>query len=164
MNEAIITRQIMQNWKRQQINLLFWHKIADPTIGGDVTNARAVDVVACFNGVFIGMEFKIKKDDRAFPMKRIRTGQINTLCDIEKAGGVGLLMVVVYKGPYNKCVYAIPVHRWLEKVTEVWPKCKSIRIEDHFADCRIEPHRVGSHVHWEMTLIEEYANATRNQD
>jgi len=160
MTEAIFTRQVMQNWKRQKESLLWYHKIADPTIGGNVTNARAVDVVACFGGTFIGMEWKLKKTDRAFPIKRIRTGQINTLCDIQAAGGIGLLMIAVYKGPYDKCVYAIPVHRWLEEVEQTTRK--SIRIEEKFIKYRIKPQRFGVRVDWNMGLIEEYIDEKNN--
>lgn len=154
MNETTITRQVMQNWQRQRGSLIWYHKIADPTFGGDVTNERAVDVVACYKGTFVGIEWKLKKDDRAFPLKRVRLGQVQTLCDIEAAGGVGLLAIAVYNGPYDKCVYMIPIQYWNNAVNAITDR-KSIRIEEAFPHWKVEPRRVGSFVHWNLQPIED---------
>ena len=134
MRETEIIRQLMQNWKRQRPDMLWWHKIADPRFGGHVTNERAVDVIACFQGICVGMEWKLKKDTRAFPLNRVRLGQLETLCDIHLASGVALLMIVEYITPQNKCLYAIPVDRWNCEVAKITDR-KSIRLEEHFLDC-----------------------------
>lgn len=161
INETTFTRQFMQNWQRQRPDLLYYHKIADPTFGGDVTGARAVDVVACFCGVFVGMEWKLKRDNRAFPLKRVRIGQIKTLCDIEVALGFGYLMVAVYNGPRDKYVYAIPIKRWNEEVERLKKGSKSIRIEEVFDDCRIEMYRAGSYLIWDTAQIEKELDRAR---
>lgn len=106
------------------------------------------------------MEWKIKKDGRAFPINRVRMEQIKTLCDIEIAGGVGFLAIVVYKGPQDKCVYMIPVAVWNAEVKLTFGR-KSIRIEEQFDEYRIEPRRVGSFIHWDMKLIEEIIDAKK---
>ena len=169
MNETTFTRQFMQDWQRQrpalhcqhlQKNRVWYHKIADPTYGGNVTNTRAVDVIACFGGVCVGMEWKLKKDTRAFPIKRIREGQIETLRAIEQAHGIGFIMIAVYLGPREKCVYAIPIERWLEVVVRTTTR-KSICIETEFANCRIEMHSVGTYRHWKVRPIEQLISAVR---
>lgn len=162
MNETTITRQVMQNWQRQRCSRLWWHKIADPTFGGDVTNERAVDVVGCLDGVMFGMEWKIKKDDRALPLNRVRLGQLETLRQIEASGGVGLLMIAVYKGPHDKCVYAVPIWAW-DNATKAITDRKSIRIEEAFPACRIETRRQGSYVHWNLMKVEELIYAARHR-
>jgi recombination protein U len=135
--------------------MLWYHKIADPTFGGDVTGGRAVDVVACYDGIFIGMEWKLKKDDRAFPIKRVRDGQVATLCDIEVAGGVGLLMIAKYKGPKDKCVYIIPIAQWNSAVRmAIKDGRKSVRVEELFENCRTGTQRTGAYTHWDMQFIE----------
>ncbi len=174
MNETTIMRQIMKNWQRQQPGLLWWYKIPDyMPFQHNTPNARAVDIIACYNGICVGMEWKIKKDDRAFPINRVRMEQIKTLCDIEVAGGVGFLAIAVYKGPHDKCVYIIPISRWNSEVafikneqkinnTLIKPR-KSIRIEEVFDDYRIKPIRVGSFVHWNMKQIEKIVDAKKTE-
>lgn len=155
MNEATITRQVMENWKRQRSDLWCW-KVPDyMRPGTNYSNDRAVDVIACFDGVCVGIEWKIKKDDRAFPIKKIREGQIKTLCDIEVAGGVGLIAIAVYKGPKDKCVYLIPISCWNQAVKATTDR-KSIRIEETFPNLRIEPQRAGQYVHWNLRLLWEF--------
>ena len=151
----------MKNWERQHPNRLWWWKIPDYTRpGAGYSNDRAVDVVACYNGVFVGIEFKIKKDDRAFPMNRIRDGQVKTLCDLEVAGGVGVIAIVVYKDKHDKCVYLIPIAEWNKEVKLTTDR-KSIRIEEKFSAYRTAPRRVGSFVHWSMMLLERLADDKR---
>ncbi|KKL85157.1 hypothetical protein LCGC14_1957580, partial [marine sediment metagenome] len=77
MNESTITRQVMFNLQRQYPEI-FFHKIADPRIGGYSTGTRAVDIVLCFKGIFVGLEFKIMKG-RSIPLDRIRENQLITL-------------------------------------------------------------------------------------
>lgn len=153
MNETTFTRQVMKNWQRQRPYMLWYHKIADPTLGQKYTNERAIDVVVCFNGHFIGMEWKLKKDERAFPIKRVRDGQVKTLCDIEVAGGKGFIMIGVYLATGVKYVYAIPISRWNEQVAKTTDR-KSIRLEGCFTDCRIDMIRVGQFKHWDFSTVE----------
>ena len=164
MNETTITKQIMSNWQRQHSDLWFW-KIPDYTRPGyGYSNDRAVDVVICCDGAFVGMEWKLKKDNRAFPLKRIRDGQIKTLCDIEIAGGTGFLMIAVYLSPHDKCVYAIPIKQWNKEAKEVHETGrKSIRIEEVFSYYRIEPRRIGTYVHWNFKLVEEVIDAAKHR-
>ena len=160
MNETTFTRQFMQNWQRQHPELLWWHKIADPTYGGNVTHSRAVDVIACFKGVCVGLEWKLKKDDRAFPLDKVRDGQICTLLDIEKAGGVGFVMIAVYKGSRDKHVYMIPIKQWIEITSQIKTR-KSVRLELAFARWRVEIDYSSSHANWNASKIEKRANEAR---
>jgi penicillin-binding protein-related factor A (putative recombinase) len=154
MKEATIIKQVMDNWKRQHPYRLWAFKVPDYShYYSNHSNNRAVDVLACYDGVFVGMEWKIKKDKRAFPFDRVRDNQVQALCDIGVAGGVGLLMIVVYHGPQDKYAYAIPIEVWNECVFAA--QGKSVRIEEEFAQWRIEPKKHGAYVHWDMTKIEE---------
>lgn len=150
----------MADWQRQgRADLWFW-KIPDYTRPGyGYSNDRAVDVVACYRGMFVGLEWKLQKNDRALPIDRVREGQVETLLVIEACGGVGLLMVAVYKGARDKCVYAIPIREWVQAVA--CESSKSIRIAERFPHRRIDQFRSGSFVHWNMKPVEELINANR---
>jgi len=164
MNETTITKQIMSNWQRQHPDSWWW-KIPDyMRPNSNYSNDRAVDVVACYDGTFVGIEWKLKKDNRAFPLKRVRDGQVKTLCDIEVAGGVGLLVIAVYVGPDDKCAYVIPVAQWNTEAREAHEAGrKSIRVEEVFPHCKVKPRRAGAYVHWDFRLIEEAINAAKNR-
>ena len=156
VNETLFTKQVMDNWYRQRLDILWFHKIADPTFGPRKTQARAIDVVACFKGIFIGMEWKLIKNTRAFPINRIRDNQVKTLCNIEVAGGVGLIMIAVYLPSRIKYIYAVPIKKWNQAV-----RCatkKSIKLDDVFIKYRFDIKQVGKYKHWDMKIVESYIN------
>ncbi|MFA7286944.1 MAG: hypothetical protein WC052_04775 [Patescibacteria group bacterium] len=163
MNETTITRQIMKDWKRQNGSSLWSYKIPDPRFGSE-TNDRAVDIVACYDGVFIGIEWKITKNSRALPIDgcgSVRLGQLATLCDIEAAGGIGFVAVVVYHGPHDKCVYMVPIFDWNRMVAVI--DTKSVHVEKVFPQWKIVQRRVGPLIHWDFQTIERYIDARRHR-
>jgi len=168
MNETISTTQFMKDWQRQRSDLLWWFKIPDhsrPMAAANISGKRAVDVIACYNGLLIGMEWKLKKDKRAIPCRRVRINQIETLCNIEVAGGLGLLMIMVYLGPRDKAVYAIPIAEWNKQTQLIYEKSnrKSIRIEEIFPQYKMLQHQIGQYKHWDITLLKEFINNAKNR-
>lgn len=160
MNEATITRQVMVNWARQHEPCLWHWKIPDYMRPGQMySNNRAVDVVACYRGVMIGIEWKIHKSELGFRLDHVREGQIETLREIEKAGGVGFLAIAIYKSKTDKYLYLIPVEAWMRMVDNITDGRKSIRLVDAFPGYRVDLKRSGSYVHWNMNPIEEAVHA-----
>ncbi len=158
MKETNITRQIMQSWKRVQ-PLLWWHKIPDARFGCE-TGTRAVDILACWCGTLVGLEFKLLTRGVSIAFDKIRENQLVTLEEIEHAGGVGFLVIVHYKGPRDKCAYAIPVSVWRECVSNAKDEgVKSLKLDFHFGDCLFEQKYIGGQLNWETTKIQERVDA-----
>ncbi len=158
MKETAITRQIMQSWKRVQ-PLLWWHKIPDSRYGCE-TGPRAVDVIACWCGTLVGFEFKILTNRVSMAFDRVRESQLTTLEEIESAGGVGFLVIVVYYGPRNKCAYAIPVSVWRKCVGDAKDVgCRSVPMSE-FADCMFEQKYEGGQLNWQTEKIQERVDVT----
>ncbi len=161
MTETQFTRAVLQNWHRQ-LPSLWWYKIPDnPRYMQSYSNERAVDVVACLDGVMVGMEWKLQRNERAMPIDRVRDGQITTLKAIEQAGGTGLLVVGVYMGAHNKHLYAIPIEAWELAVKTA--QRKSIRLQESFPNCRVDTNRSGAYVHWDTQLLRSYTHAAKHR-
>lgn len=150
MKETEATRQMMKNWQRQRQHLLWYHKIADSRYGM-VTGDRAIDVVACCEGRFIGLEFKLVKRGLSIPIKSVRDNQIKTLQAITNAGGLGFLIIIRCFSGTDKHAYAIEPHVW-EAFVSVAEK-KSIKLSE-FDACRFDYVREGRQLNWDMSLIE----------
>lgn len=151
MNESTITRQVMFNLQRQYPEI-FFHKIADPRIGGYSTGTRAVDIVLCFKGIFVGLEFKIMKG-RSIPLDRIRENQLITLSEIERAGGVGLLAIVRYTNPRSKSMFLIPHFMWTQMIKTT--KKKSVRLDEYFKQYEVKQNRNGMYVNWDFSPLKK---------
>lgn len=135
MNETTFTRSFMQGWLKKTKQTLLYHKIADPTWGSDVTGTRFVDVIASFDGRFIGMEWKLTNNHQGFSFSHIRPNQIKTLCDLDDSGASAFLMIGRYVSRTDKDVFAIPPVVWLQRISNI-PK-KSVRLDDVFSDCKV---------------------------
>lgn len=149
MKETEATRHMMKNWQRQQPDLWF-HKIADSR-HGTATGDRAIDVVACLRGRFIGLEFKLVKRGLSIPIKSVRDNQIATLQAINNAGGLGFLIIICCFSGTNKYAYAIEPHVW-QAFVDIAEK-KSIKLNE-FDECRFDYIRKGRQLNWDMSLIE----------
>jgi len=153
VRETEITNQITKSWRRVKSEL-WCHKIADPRYGLD-TGTRAVDVIACWDGIAVGFEFKIVKHGISQPLRGVRESQLDELEDIERAGGVGFLIIVHYKGPRNKCAYAVPVDRWRAAAKVAKNAGRSSVPLNKFEDCRFEQKWNGGLLNWETEKIQE---------
>lgn len=161
MKETQATRHMMQNWKRQRPELLWFHKIADSRFGA-ITNDRAIDVVACYKGRMLGLEFKLVKEGISISINRIRSNQIITLNDIVKAGGLGYIIIIRYYSGTKKHAYLISPKCIFDEIKNAQSLGKkSIRLEV-FNKYRFEYVRNGSKINWDMSLIERKVdNANR---
>ena len=132
MKETDFTRTTMRSLKA--LAGRFWfHKIADSgTL--EFSRPRAIDVVASWNGHFIGIEFKLHKSLNAFPLKSVRLDQMECLSELHASGATALIIIGVYLGPRKRIAYSIPIDTWLQTVTVLDPKAKSVRLQDVFAD------------------------------
>lgn len=157
MRETEITNQITKSWRRVKPELWF-HKIADPRYGLD-TGTRAVDVVSCWDGVAVGLEFKIITHGISQPLRGVRESQLEGLEDIERAGGVGLLIIVHYKGSRDKCAYAVSVGRWREAAKSAKNAGRSSVLLSEFEDCKFGQKWCSGLLNWETTKILERVNA-----
>lgn len=155
MKETEATRHMMKNWQKQQPDLWF-HKIADSR-HGIATGDRAIDVVACLKGKFIGLEFKLVKRGLSLPIKSIRNNQLETLERINETGGEGLLIIIRDFGGTKKHAYALYPMEWkvAVQVAERAGK-KSVKLS-YFDGHRIEYRRVGRQLNWDMSGIEKFA-------
>lgn len=151
MNETTFTRQVMQNWQRQKPNSLWFHKIADPTYGQAYTQTRAVDVIACYKGKVVGIEWKLIKNKKSIPLDRIRESQIKTLFDIKLVGGFGFIAIGVYNSTKDKSVYFIPIQDWCKAVKKEKKKSIKLSVFDKFKTTMIQ---VGQYKHWDMSYVE----------
>lgn len=118
MNEATMIAAVCKSWRKKQPNL--W-VIKFPDYfrpGAYYSNDRAVDTLICYFGQFVGIEWKIVKTKTAerFKATKIRDSQINALDAISKAGGVGLLIIVVYHDVTHKHLYVFTIDEWLNLV------------------------------------------------
>lgn len=153
MNETTFIKQVMDNWQRQNAEMLWWWKIPDYTRPGkSYSNERAVDVVICYRGRFIAIEWKLLKKGNRFPYKRIRNSQIQTLMDIKQAGGEAYLAIGVYRSSKEKCIYILDIQNFCDKRAEL-TSCNPISISlNHFE--RFDQHRQGPYIHWDNKLFE----------
>ena len=163
MNETTITTQIMKKWQAANPNRIWFHKIGDPAVAGSISAQRAVDIIGCFDGVLFAMEWKIKKNNRSFPFKKIRMNQIETLCDVSIAGGLGMIVIATYVSTKEKYIHAIPISIWNKTINNYVKTStqKSINIEKHFDSCRIECRKSGNRDVWDMSSIETELNNLR---
>jgi hypothetical protein len=156
MKETTATAHVMKNWYRQQPNLWWW-KIPDYfRPGHNYSNPRAVDTLVCVNGHFITIEWKLHKSELGFAISRVRKEQIHTSTEVNRAGGTGMLAIIVYKGGIDRHLYMIPMDVWERVATSVLTTGKkSLRLIDAFPNCRVEYRRVGAHMQWDYLRIEE---------
>lgn len=158
MRETEITNQITKSWRRARSGAIWCHKIADPRYGLD-TGTRAVDVIACWDGIAVGLEFKIVTKTNSQELRKVRESQLNGLEDIEHAGGVGLLVIVRYKGPRDKCAYAVSVDRWRKAVKAARDNGRSSVLLDEFEDCKFGQKWRSGLLDWETNKIQERVDA-----
>jgi hypothetical protein len=158
MRETEITNQITKSWRRAVSDAIWCHKIADPRYGLD-TGTRAVDVISCWNGITVGLEFKIVTKTNSQELRKVRESQLNGLEDIERAGGVGLLIIVHYKGPRDKCAYAVPVDRWRAAARAAKDTGRSSVSLSEFEDCRFGQKWRSGMLDWETEKIQERVDA-----
>jgi penicillin-binding protein-related factor A (putative recombinase) len=156
MNETDFTRHYMKNVERQIPTS--WYKIPDPQFGMK-TGTRYVDVVLCLNGIHVGMEWKLIKNNNALPIKRVRRSQRKVLQKIIDANGVSYVMIAQYLNRSNKCVYQIPYKVWLERACVIRRTGKkSIRIQEVFGDCKTEMEYIGGLKAWPIYEILRQVN------
>jgi len=118
MNEAHMIQAVCKTWKKHQPTLWVM-KIPDYfRPGADYSNDRAVDTMVCYFGQFVGIEWKILKSKTVerFKATKMRDSQINTLDAINKAGGIGLLIIAVYRDATHKHFYVFTIDEWLDAV------------------------------------------------
>lgn len=111
MIETRFTYSIMRKWE-QQDKKLWWTKLPDSPLASR-TGKRTIDVLACWKRNFIAMEWKLRKNERSFPINRVSEQQIRTLQIIQQAGGISLIVIGTYLGPRNKHLHIFTVHSWL---------------------------------------------------
>lgn len=144
MNETQYARKFMAAWKMAEPSL-WWHKVADPATGGWMSRARAVDVIACLGGRFVGMEWKLRKGDGRFPIGAVRYSQVLALLGIHNAGGCALLAIGRYKRRDDRLVYLIPVKEWVKRCgiltgpNDIAPPAKSVSLRDTFGEFEFRP-------------------------
>ena len=145
MNETQYTNKFMQAWKAAEPTL-WWHKVADPTGGmGWASKPRAVDIVACLNGKFIGMEWKFRRNDNRFPINAVRYTQVLTLLGIYNAGGCALVAIGRYKKRNDKLVHLIPIKEWVRRCdllkgpNDAIRLMKSINLRETFSEYEFRP-------------------------
>lgn len=147
------SKLIMDNWKRQDGDLLWWHKVPDP-VYGESTGTRAVDVVACYKERFVGIEFKLRNNEQGFRIEKIRQSQVEALTAIDKAGGIALLLLITRLSSTTKYAHVIPISAWRRAIG--YPEFhykKSFQPDDWFADFRFTQQRSGPYVNWDFTKL-----------
>lgn len=144
MNETDYARKFMKAWEKAEPTL-WWHKVADPTVGGDVTRARAIDVIACLDGKFVGVEWKLRRGDGRFPIGAVKYSQVLALLGIHNAGGCALVAIGRHKRRDDRLVYLIPIKEWVKRCWilrgpgDTAPPAKSISLHDTFAEFEFRP-------------------------
>lgn len=162
MKETDFARQYMRSFERQTGAASF--KIPDPRMAagmGQITGTRFVDTVACCHGVFIALEWKLLRDRQGYRIQKVRESQLVALERVNAAGGVGLLMFGLYRGPKDKITYVVPPDRWRAVVANA--KRLSIRVPEEFADCATTMFQHGSFRDWDITSILERVNDCKHR-
>lgn len=139
---------------------LWYHKIADPRYGLD-TGTRAVDIISCWDGTTVGLEFKIITRGKSQELRKVRENQLAELESIERAGGVGFLVIVRYKSPRNKHAYAVPVDRWRTAAAYARKTGKSSVSLNEFEDCEFRQKWRNGLLDWEIKKIQERIDAAK---
>jgi len=117
MDEKTFSRNFMKAWSERTGNM-YYHKVADVpmTWMGDqkhIKLPRAVDYFACIDGQFWAIEWKIHKSMRAIPVNKVRDKQIETLRDVEAAGGCGIILIALYVDR-NPSLYIMTASEWVD--------------------------------------------------
>jgi len=150
MNEAHMIQAICKTWKKHQ-SKLWLMKIPDyfrPY--ANYSNNRAVDTLVCYNGYFLGIEWKIINTKKAEHIKinKVRESQISALEAIEEAGGIGLVVIGVYHDPQHKHFYVFSIEDWKYAATR--PFLQGIDLDaDYFGK------RSSSGIKWDWQWLEE---------
>lgn len=152
MKETEATRHLMKNWQRQQPDLWFY-KIPDARFGA-ATGDRAIDVVACYKGRFIGLEFKLIKHGLSIPIRSIRDSQLATLDKINKAGGEGMIIIIRYFGGRKRHAYLLYPMQWKMAVIGAKKRGKKSVKLDYFEGHRFDYKQVGRKMNWDMSVLE----------
>ena len=139
MRETDYIRKIMIKVKDVASDDLYYHKVAD---AGSLaySQPRAVDVLASYQGQFIGMEWKLHKTKGAFALKHFRQHQYDELDRVAKSGGRALIVIGVYvDGGKHQEVYIIPFVHWGNLITDdYYQPLKSVKLQDE----RFDPYRL----------------------
>jgi penicillin-binding protein-related factor A (putative recombinase) len=141
MKETQYIAKIMNKLVLVAGNDLYYHKVAD---AGSLqySQPRAVDVLASYQGLFIGMEWKLHKTTGAFALSRFRESQYIELAKIEKSDARALVVIGVYsdKGKHQE-IYIVPFSRWINLIIDFktgYQPLKSIKLQDR----QFDPYRI----------------------
>jgi len=111
------TRFIYSVLRKLSDDDFWWVKLPDSPQAAR-TGKRTIDVLACLQGKFIGMEWKLRKNTRAFPITRVSTQQLITLKNIVDAGGIGLIVIGTYLNSREKFLDIFTYQGWLTILRE----------------------------------------------
>lgn len=89
--EQISTSVLIKSLKNHS---MFAYKIPD-TLGQRFTPAKPFDIASCWKGHFLGIEVKYLDEPMAFGMRHLRDSQIAALSDLDRAGGLSYVLVIV---------------------------------------------------------------------
>lgn len=88
-------RQLLQGLTKQitaELDDVWWYKIPDSPMK---TTAKPLDVVACYNGRFFGIEFKKEGG-------KLTENQIKNLKGIQNVGGKAFVGTFIYNGKHER--------------------------------------------------------------
>ncbi|MEK0337085.1 MAG: hypothetical protein QQN41_06590, partial [Nitrosopumilus sp.] len=83
----------------------------------------------------------------------VRENQLITLSEIERAGGVGLLVIMRYSSPRSKSMFLIPHFMWTQMVKTT--KKKSVRLDEYFKQYEVKQNRNGMYVNWDFLPLKK---------
>ena len=96
MKEAAINTALRRSL---EVAGAYAYKIADTPARGfgmQFSPAKPCDLIACFEGRFVGIETKLLAGYKAFGWRNLRDSQRESLAAIDGAGGLALVAAVVY--------------------------------------------------------------------
>lgn len=87
------------------------HKIPN-TLFGSFGRRGIYDILALYNGVYVGIECKVISSALSFPFGRVEPQQVSALEEVQKCGGRGVILINV-RVPRKQDAYIVPINDFL---------------------------------------------------